>query len=73
VPVSVIQEMLTDMNARLATVTSELETIQSQLAGMDDQLVSLEDQVGSQARSAPPVLNIGAIEDRVAELDVSVA
>jgi len=73
VPVSVIQEMLTDMNARLATVTAELETIKSQLAGMDDQLVTLEDQVGAQARSVPPVLNIGSIEDRVDELDASVA
>ena len=73
VPVSVVQEMLTDMNARLAVVTSELETIKSQLSGMDDQLVSLEDQVGAQARSVPPVLNIGSIEDRVDELDESVA
>ncbi len=72
VPVSVVQEMLTDMSARLAAVTSELETIKAQLSGMDDQLVALEDQVGAQQRSAPPVLNIGAIEDRVDELDASV-
>ena len=44
VPVSVVQEMLTDMNARLAAVTTELEVIKSQLAGMDDQLLSLEDR-----------------------------
>jgi len=72
-PVSVVQEMLTDMNARLAQVTTELETIQSQLSGMDDQLVSLEDQVGSQSRSAVPVLNLSSIEDRVDELDDSIA
>jgi LysM repeat protein len=72
-PVSVVQEMLTEMNARLAAVTSDLETIKAQLSGMDDQLVSLEDQVGAEARSAPPVLNIGSIEDRVDELDESVA
>ncbi|MAF10191.1 hypothetical protein CMK11_07055 [Candidatus Poribacteria bacterium] len=73
VPVSVVQEMLTDMNARLAAVTTELEVIKSQLAGMDDQLLSLEDQVGAQSRSAPPVLNLSSIEDRVDELDSSVA
>jgi uncharacterized coiled-coil protein SlyX len=73
VPVSVVQEMLTDMNARLAAVTTELEVIKSQLAGMDDQLVALEDQVGAQSRSAPPVLNLSSIEDRVDELDSSVA
>lgn len=73
VPVSVVQEMLTDMNARLAAVTMELETIKSQLSDMDDQLVSLEDQVGAQSRSAAPVLNLSSIEDRVDELDDSIA
>jgi len=72
-PVSVVQEMLTDMSARLAQVTTELETIKSQLSDMDDQLVSLEDQVGSQSRSAVPVLNLSSIEDRVDELDDSIA
>jgi LysM repeat protein len=72
-PVSVVQEMLTDMSARLAQVTTELETIKSQLSDMDDQFVSLEDQVGSQSRSAVPVLNLSSIEDRVDELDDSIA
>ena len=74
VPVSVLEQMLTDMNERLSTMSAELASIREELRNLNEDVDELGSTVEDvQARSsAPPVLNLETIEERVSELDTSV-
>ncbi len=73
VAVEVLTQMLGDMNSRLADMNADLAGIRADLGGLGSKFGALEDTVVDvQSKAKPPVLDLGAIEQRVTQLDTSV-